>query len=79
MGTVRTEPSAVGFRKDAAGRPHPVASAVCESCGCPFEYALDEVGIIWERGSEISPACDDETCDCHVAPIQGLRFTVRAG
>jgi hypothetical protein len=77
METARATPTKTGYRKDSSGRRHPVASAACESCACPFEYALDEVGIIWERGSQVSRACEDETCDCHVAPIQGLRFTVR--
>jgi hypothetical protein len=61
-------------RTDVDGRTHPVAFEPCESCGCPFAYATDEVGIIWEPGEEISMVCLDEMCECHVSPVRGLRF-----
>jgi hypothetical protein len=69
-----TEP-AVLSRQDVTGRWHRVASAPCEACGCCFEYSLDEPGVVvWEAGDTIEEGCLDDLCDCHVAPVSGLRF-----
>jgi hypothetical protein len=65
-------------RIDLDGRSHPVAFEPCETCRCPFAYATDEVGIIWEPGLEISLVCLDETCPCHISPVRGLRFLTHA-
>jgi hypothetical protein len=74
----RTEP-VTGHRQDAAGAWHVVRTAPCDGCGCPWDYSVDEVGLVWEPGPEIDDACTDPQCDCHVAPIRGMPFRVRAG
>lgn len=64
----------VKTRRDSAGRWHIVASTPCEECGCPYDYSLDEPGIVWEAGGDIDPDCLDDMCDCHVVPVMGLVF-----
>ena len=61
-------------RKDAKGRWHAVATAPCEECGCPFDYSLDEPGLIWEAGSTVDGECLNDLCECHLMPIEGLTF-----
>jgi hypothetical protein len=58
--------------RDARGRWHEVAELACESCGCPWQYALDDPGVFWEAGATVSDGCEDTACECHVAPLQGL-------
>ncbi len=64
----------VGARQDIAGFWHRVNTAPCEECGCPYDYSLDEVGVIWEAGENVEEDCLDATCDCHITPVAGLRF-----
>lgn len=80
VATKDRRPNAVisGRRLDAAGRWHDVASTPCDECGCPWDYSIDEPGLVWEPGPRIEDECSDPECDCHVAPIMGMRFLVRA-
>jgi hypothetical protein len=65
-------------KQDEAGFWHKVASTPCEECGCAYFYSLDEVGLWWEPGDDVELGCRDQQCDCHVKPVQGIRFTVRS-
>ena len=71
----------VSARQDARGHWHDVGSAPCETCGCLYDYSIDELGIIWDAGSTIGTGCVDELCECHVTPVMGIPFrvTVRSG
>jgi len=64
----------VTVRLDESGIPHAVASIPCIECGCPWEYSLDELGLWWDAGPEISQDCTDPLCDCHLDATRGLRF-----
>jgi hypothetical protein len=68
-GATGTEP--VRTRIDPHGKVHRVASVPCEECGCPFDYSLDALGILWEPGLTFQPGCLDRTCMCHTSPIRG--------
>jgi hypothetical protein len=63
-------------RQDIAGHWHAVEAAPCEQCGCPFDYSVDEPGVIWEAGASIAEGCVDDMCECHVTPIEGLIFAL---
>jgi hypothetical protein len=59
-------------RRDVRGKWHRVESAPCEECGCPYDYSVDDPGVFWEAGSNLSEDCLDSMCDCHVMPVLGL-------
>ena len=67
----------VALRRDSAGEWHPVASMPCGECGCPMAYSTDEPGLWWDAGQDYAPDCTDLSCDCHVAPTEGMRVSVR--
>lgn len=73
-----TQPAALA-RQDDTGRWHRVASTPCEDCGCRYQYSVDEPGIVvWEPGEAVEEGCVDDLCDCHVAPVSGVRFKVNS-
>jgi hypothetical protein len=74
MEEARVLESTVFGRRDSQGVWHPIATAACEECGCPYDYSIDEPGLVWEAGEDISDECLDPVCDCHVIPVEGLRF-----
>jgi hypothetical protein len=62
------------FRQDTIGRMYRVGWTPCEACGCAYHYSIDEPGVIWEAGDEISADCIDSMCECHMDPVMGLPF-----
>ena len=68
---------AVELRRDLAGDWHQVATIPCGECGCPWTYSIDDPGLWWDAGAEYSRDCSDLLCECHVAPSQGVRVSVR--
>jgi hypothetical protein len=69
----------MSFRQDSTGRTFRVGWAPCEECGCAYHYSIDEPGVIWDAADEISAACIDTLCDCHMDPVMGLPFELHFG
>jgi hypothetical protein len=74
MQTTSRPTTYLNTRQDSTGRWHIVRSTPCEECGCPYHYSIDEPGLVWEAGDEISAACTESMCDCHLNPLKGLTF-----
>lgn len=64
--------------EDSAGIWHRVGTAPCDECGCEVCYSLDEPGIWWDPGHDIAKGCVDARCECHTAPVRGVRFALHA-
>lgn len=62
--------SGPGTALDLAGHPHSVAQARC-ACGCLYLYAVDDLALFWEAGSNVGNRCSDLRCECHVSPLRG--------
>lgn len=60
-------------RQDTAGVRHRVVRVPCAMCGCPNDYSLEELGLIyiWEAGPVVEPACLDVLCECHLGDRAG--------
>ncbi|MBI4260591.1 MAG: hypothetical protein HY658_08500 [Actinobacteria bacterium] len=69
-------PEDLVLRADVGGHRHRVARTPCDDCGCPWEYSIDEPGVFWEPGPARADDCGDRACDCHIAPLDGIRFRV---
>ena len=63
-------------RLDSRGKRYEVASLPCDGCGCPWDYSIDEMGVSWDAGPEISDECSDPECTCHVDPVIGIPLLV---